>query len=103
MSIKITTNQSTTYKVSPNHLYSEVADEAVILDLDSGVYYGLNSVGVDIWQWLQQPQTADKLLDLVLEEYEVTQEQAEQDIQSILKEMLDKGLIQATQQHQLIS
>ncbi|MGF1542644.1 MAG: PqqD family protein, partial [Pleurocapsa sp.] len=84
----------TTYKVSPNHLYSEIADEAVILDLESGVYYGLNSVGVDIWQWLQQPQTAQNLLSLVLEEYEVTPEQAEQDIQSILQEMLDKGLIE---------
>jgi hypothetical protein len=97
MSIKITTNQSTTYKVSPNHLYSEVADEAVILDLDSGVYYGLNSVGVDIWQWLQQPQTEEKLLDLVLDEYEVTPEQAEQDLQSILKEMLNAGLLDVTE------
>lgn len=95
MSIKITTNQSTkTYKVSLNHLYSEIADEAVILDIDSGVYYGLNSVGVDIWQWLQQPQTEGKLLDLVLEKYEVTPEQAEQDIQSILKEMLEVGLLE---------
>ncbi|NJK56500.1 MAG: PqqD family protein [Pleurocapsa sp. SU_5_0] len=98
MSIKITTNQSKTYKISQNHLYSEVADEAVILDLESGVYYGLNSVGVDIWQWLQQPQTEEKLLDLVLEEYEVTPEQAEQDLQSILKEMLKVGLLEVSEE-----
>lgn len=97
MSIKITTNQSTTYKVSSNHLYSEVADEAVILDVESGVYYGLDSVGVDIWRWLQKPQTEDQLLDLVLEEYEVTPEQAEQDLQSILKEMLNAGLLDVTE------
>lgn len=97
MSIKTTTNQSTTYKVSSNHLYSEVADEAVILDVESGVYYGLDSVGVDIWRWLQKPQTEDQLLDLVLEEYEVTPEQAEQDLQSILKEMLNAGLLDATE------
>jgi beta-galactosidase GanA len=98
MSIKITTNQSTTYKVSTNHLYSEIADEAVILNLESGVYYGLNSVGVDIWQWLQQPQTEEKLLDLVLEEYEVTPEQAKQDLQSILKEMLEVGLLEVREE-----
>ncbi len=98
MSIKITTNQSTTYKISQNHLYSEIADEAVILDLESGVYYGLNPVGVDIWQWLQQPQTKEKLLDLILEEYEVTPEQAEQDIQSILKEMLEAKLLEVSQE-----
>jgi hypothetical protein len=98
MSIKITTNQSTTYKVSPNHLYSEIADEAVILNLESGVYYGLNSVGVDIWQWLQHSQTEEKLLDLILAEYEVTPEQAEQDLQSILKEMLEVGLLEVSEE-----
>jgi hypothetical protein len=98
MSINITTNQSTVYKVSPNHLYSEVADEAVILHLDSGVYYGLNSVGVDIWQWLQQPHAEEKLLDLILEEYDVTPEQAEQDLQSILKEMLEVGLLEVSEE-----
>jgi hypothetical protein len=98
MSIKITTNQSTTYKVSTNHLYSEIADEAVILNLESGVYYGLNSVGVDIWQWLQHSQTEEKLLDLILAEYEVTPEQAEQDLQSILKEMLEVGLLEVSEE-----
>jgi hypothetical protein len=98
MTIKITTNQSTTYKVSPNHLYSEIADEAVILDLESGVYYGLNSVGVAIWQWLQQPQSEEELLNLVLEEYEVTPEQAKQDLQSILKEMLAVGLLEVSKE-----
>jgi hypothetical protein len=100
MSIKTTTNQSTsaTFKVSPNHLYSEIADEAVILNLDSGVYYGLNSVGVDIWQWLQRPQTKEKLLDLILEEYEVTPKQAEPDLQSILEEMLEAGLLEASEE-----
>ena len=85
--------QSTKYKVSANHLYSEVAEEAVILDINSGIYYGLNEVGVDIWQWLQQPRTESDLLKLVLSEYEVSSEQARADIQSVLKEMLDNSLI----------
>lgn len=93
MDTEVTVSQLTTYQVSANHLYSEVADEAVILDLGSGVYYGLNSVGVDIWQWLQQPKTETEILNLVLAKYDVTQKQADLDIQSILKEMLKKGLI----------
>ena len=89
--------QSTRYKVSANHLYSEVAEEAVILDINSGVYYGLNEVGVDIWQWLQQPRTELDILELVLNEYEVSSEQALADIQSVLKEMLDNSLIQTVE------
>lgn len=81
------------YKASSNHLYSEIGDDAVILDLGSGVYYGLNEVGVDIWQWLQEPKTEEQVLNQLLTEYDAEHEQVYQDIQSILKEMLKVGLI----------
>lgn len=90
---KISVDRSTMYQTTENHLYSEVAGEAVILDTESGVYYGLNSVGVDLWQWLQQPKTEAQIIDCVLAEYDVDSEQASQDIQSILQEMLSVGLI----------
>jgi hypothetical protein len=80
-------------KASSNHLYSEIGEEAVILDINSGVYYGLNEVGVEIWNWLQEPKTATDILHLLLEEYEVTREQAEQDLNEILQEMSTAGLI----------
>ena len=90
-------NNSTTeltYKASSNHLYSEIGDEAVILDLNSGAYYGLNDVGVDLWRWLQQPQSKENLLNLVLNEYEVSSEQASKDIQHIIEDMVNSGLIE---------
>lgn len=93
MNTEITIDQSTVYQASYNHLYSEIADEAVILDMDSGVYYGLNSVGVDIWQWLQQPKTEVQILDRLLAEYDIDRDQASEDIQSILKDMLEVSLI----------
>ncbi|GAB4523035.1 MAG: hypothetical protein Tsb0014_00150 [Pleurocapsa sp.] len=91
---KLETNLKTgLLQASSNHLYSEIGEEAVILDINSGVYYGLNEVGVDIWNWLQEPKTATDILHLLLEEYEVTREQAEQDINEILQEMSSVGLI----------
>ena len=83
-----------TFKALSNHLYSEIAEEAVILNLESGVYYGLNEVGVDIWKWLQQPQTTQNLLNLLLQEYDVTPEQAKKDLEAILQEMLAAKLIE---------
>ena len=80
-------------QASSSHLYSEIGEEAVILDISSGVYYGLNEVGVDIWNWLQEPKTATDIVNLLLEEYDVSQEQAEQDLKSILQEMSAAGLI----------
>ena len=91
---KVSKIGTTTYKASSNHLYSEIAEEAVILELNSGVYYGLNEVGVDIWKWLQQPQTEEKILNLLLAEYEVTSEQACEDLQSVLAQLLEADLIE---------
>jgi Coenzyme PQQ synthesis protein D (PqqD) len=89
----IHTDRSLTYKVSPSHLYSEVADDGIILDLESGVYYGLNDTGNQIWQWLQQPKTESEIIALILAEYDVTPEQGAEDVKALLQEMIEAGII----------
>lgn len=82
------------YKASTKHLYSEIDSEAVILDIDSGTYYGLNEVSNRIWQLLQAPTSQHQLLKTLLEEYEVTEEEAAKDLQCLLQDMSDRGLIE---------
>jgi hypothetical protein len=84
----------TVYQASSVHLYSEIGSEAVILDLESGTYYGLNETGNQIWQWLQKPKTFSELSKLILDEYDVPIEEALGDLQSLLQEMVSKGLIE---------
>ena len=86
-------NPLTTYIASSESLYSEIDSEAVILDIQSGIYYGLNDTGNQIWYWLQTPKTSSELLDLLLEEYDVILEQATDDLQNLLQEMVNTGLI----------
>lgn len=90
----MTQNSLTTYKASSKHLYSEIDSEAVILDFKSGVYYGLNETGNQIWDWLQTPKTQSELLKLLVDEYDVTLSEATIDLQSLLEEMIGKGLIE---------
>lgn len=84
----------TSYRASLVHLYSEIGSEAVILDLQSGTYYGLNETGNQIWQWLQKPKTFSELYKLILDEYDVPIEEALKDLESLLQEMVDTGLIE---------
>jgi hypothetical protein len=84
---------SVSYQASSNQLYSEIDSEAVILDLESGVYYGLNETGNQIWQWLQQPKTESEIIALVLEEYDVTPEQGAKDVKALLEEMIEAKII----------
>ena len=87
-------NPLTTYQALSAHLYSEIGSEAVILDLQSGIYYGLNETSNQIWLWLQKPRTLLELSKLLLDEYDVPLEEALRDLQSLLQEMIDTGLIE---------
>jgi hypothetical protein len=80
--------------VSPEQVSTNLEDEAVILHLKDGVYYGLNPVGARIWNLLQESRTVEEIRDIILEEYEVDQERCEQDLENLLQELLDKGLIE---------
>lgn len=84
----------TVYKASTKYLYSEIDSEAVILDVNSGTYFGLNEVSNRIWQLLQVATSQQELVTQILEEYNVTEGEALTDLQSLLKEMLSKGLVE---------
>ncbi|NJL51403.1 MAG: PqqD family protein [Hydrococcus sp. SU_1_0] len=84
---------SVAYQASSDNLYSEIDSEAVVLDLESGVYYGLNETGNQIWQWLQQPKTESEIIALVLDEYDVEPEQGANDVKALLQEMTEAKIV----------
>jgi hypothetical protein len=70
-----------------------MAGEAVILNLDSGVYYGLNPVGARVWQLIQEPRIVSELLSSLLETYEVEAGRCESDLFSLLGDLAANELI----------
>lgn len=73
---------------------SDLAGESVILHLKSGVYYGLNDIGAQIWNLIQQPKTVSELRDAILQEYEVEPDQCESDILALLQDLAAAELIE---------
>ncbi len=73
---------------------SELEGEAVILNLKSGLYYGLNPVGASIWNLLQQPRTVSEIRDAILAEYSVEPQQCERDLLELLQQLEALGLIE---------
>jgi hypothetical protein len=73
---------------------ADLAGEAVILNLKSGVYYGLNAVGGRVWQLLQEPRTVAAILDTLLEEYEVDRDSCDRDLLALLQELATAELIE---------
>lgn len=71
----------------------EVGGEAVILDVKSGMYYGLDKIGTRMWQLLAEGRTLDEVSTCILAEYDVSTERIENDLTAFVNELLDRGLI----------
>jgi hypothetical protein len=72
----------------------DLAGEVAILDLRSGVYYGLDAVGARIWSLLQEPRTVADVQDAILEEYDVEPDRCEHDLFVLLQKLLAEGLVE---------
>ena len=71
-----------------------VADEAVLLSMQDGAYYGLNEVGASIWKLIQQPRTVLQIRDALLEEYaKIGPEECEREVLAFLNEMVSLNLV----------
>lgn len=82
-------------KPSADAMARTVGDEAVILDLASGRYFGLDPVGARFWQLIAQGRTLDQAEAVLLEEYEVQAPQLRQDLEALAAQLLAEGLLQA--------
>jgi hypothetical protein len=73
---------------------SDLGGEAVILNLKTGVYHGLDAVGARIWNLLQEPRNVNDIRDALLNEYEVEPDRCERDLLALLQQLADSGLIE---------
>lgn len=79
---------------APHQVSAPIDNEAALLNLQTGVYYGLDAMGAYIWQWLQDPISVRGLQERLLREYEVDAAIVETDLRHFLTEMLSAGLIE---------
>ena len=75
-------------------LSRDLQGELVILDLKTGVYFGLDPVGTRMWHLLQEHQFLQKVLDSLVDEYEVTEAVCANDLLGFVAKMLEKGLVE---------
>ncbi len=72
----------------------DLSGEAVILNTDNGVYYGLNDMGYRIWNLSQEPKRIDEIRSMILGEYDVESKVCEQDLLEFIGAMANEGLVE---------
>jgi hypothetical protein len=87
-----------TVELSPEVLFQEVEGEAVLLDLASGQYFGLNEVGMQFWIAARDSSEMDVIFARILEQFEVDADILERDLTEFLEQMTDAGLVSLSAQ-----
>ena len=77
---------------------TQVDEEAALLNLKTGVYYGLDSMGAYIWQMLREPVTVRELEATLQKDYEnVDAEIVANDLRVFLSSMIEAGLVEVAE------
>jgi hypothetical protein len=79
--------------VSPEVMMREVGGEAVLLDLRSESYFGLDAVGTRIWQLVEQDGYLKSVHAALLAEYEADSARLEQDLKGLIVRLAEAGLV----------
>jgi hypothetical protein len=84
--------------ISPDVMFRHLNDEAVLLDLKSGTYFGLNDVGARTWQLILEHARLSAVLDALVQEYAVDRRAGERDLLELAEQLVARRLA-AVQPH----
>jgi hypothetical protein len=84
---------STRLQRSPNATFQIVADEAILIHLQTGVYYSLNEVGTAFWELLDGQRTLNDCATHIAGEYNAPAEVILADLDELAGELEKEGLV----------
>ncbi len=82
------------FRRSPESISTVLEGETVILDVESGVYSGLNEVGTVVWDLLENQVTFVEMRESIFAEFDVTREECSENLLSFLKELEHNKLME---------
>ena len=78
---------------APDVLSRTLDGEAVLLDLASGRYFGLNEVGTRVWELLGAGKSIAEIREVLLAEFDVPPDVLERDVSELLDALRSRGLV----------
>lgn len=81
----------------PEHVIARrLGEDYVMLDMQSGTYFGLDAVGARLWDLLSEEHSVAQACAILAAEYEAPLARIEADVDELLAELAVHGLVQRT-------
>ena len=84
------------FKIPESVVARQVGEEVVILNLDTGTYFGLDPVGARIWELIGEGETPAQICEVLQAEYDASPERVERDIERLVAALSDEKLIETS-------
>jgi hypothetical protein len=85
---------ATNWQRNDHWVGTQIDDAFVMLDFESGTYVSLNKTATDVWNALEQPTSAENIVDVLTERYDVSGDQCAAAVDRVLADFQAKRLIQ---------
>ena len=83
-----------TIKIAEDVVFQELDGEAVLLNMRTGIYFGLNAVGTRIWQLLSEHGEVQTVTTMLLDQYNVSEDQLRNHLSDFIEKLKSKGLVE---------
>ena len=80
-------------RVNDDVLFQELQGEAVLLNLKSGVYFGLDPVGTRIWQLFAEHEVLGEVAQAIVTEYDVAEDRCSEDLLKLVDDLEKQELV----------
>lgn len=81
------------YSQNKEIMQSKIGEDVVMLDIDTGFYFGLDAVGSTIWSHLSHPISFEELISCLMSKYDIDRETCETETILFLNQLLEKKII----------
>lgn len=80
-------------RVNDDVLFQELQGETVLLNLNSGVYFGLDPVGTRMWRLIVEKEQLAEVARSIVAEFDVSEEQCAADLLALVTKLESRGLV----------
>lgn len=83
-----------TVKLANDVIFQDLDGEAVLLNMQTEIYFGLDAMGTRIWHLLQKHGVVRPVARLLLDEYDIGEDQLQNYLLEFIEKLQSKGLVE---------
>lgn len=83
-----------TYQGNRDSVLKEVGNQQYVWNDKRNIYYKLGEIGMIIWEYCQYPISKQQIISMLMDKYDVSKEDCEEQVELFIKELLEDELLE---------